>query len=482
MTTLSDSAGGAEPRSGGVAMAILLIAGFMNLIDVTIVNVALPSMQADFGARSAQIEWVVAAYIFVFALGLLPCGRLGDILGRRKMFLWGVAVFTLGSSLCGVAPSIDALVGARVLQAVGAAMMTPQTLAIVPALYAPEKRGAAYALFSLTASLAAVTGPLIGGTLIEADIWGLGWRPIFLVNVPVGIGAIIAALRYVPVVPGTHRLRNDYPGNLIAAAALFCVIFPLIEGREAGWPLWCFAMLATSVPLGVLFVLWQALQDRRGGPQLLPMALIRNGRFMVGSLMAMTLSSGIPGFFLVFAIYLQKGFGFSPLHSGMTTVPFSLGVLCASLLSGRLGARFQRRRITVGGVMMCIGILGLRLIVQGNEEAIQRLAMAPPLFFAGLGLGTTISPLFQTVLSNVPPQDSGSASGSIQAFQQVGGAFGVAVMGEIYFSRLGAMAAGGAGTGPSHAAALLDASLYNAAAFFVVALMVWLLPRPGAAD
>ena len=185
-----------------IAMAVLLLAGFMNLVDVSIVNVALPSLQHAFDASDSQIEWVVAAYVLVLALGLLPFGRLGDIVGRRRMFVAGVAVFTLGSAICGLAPSMGALVAARVVQGIGGAMMTPQTLAIVPALFPPHERGKAFSLFGLTAGLATVAGPLLGGLLIDADLFGLGWRPIFLVNVPIGLLAVILALYYVPELPG----------------------------------------------------------------------------------------------------------------------------------------------------------------------------------------------------------------------------------------------------------------------------------------
>ena len=217
-----------------VAMSVLLAAAFMNLIDVSIVNVALPSLLRAFRATAAQIEWIVAAYILTFALLLLPAGRLGEILGRRRMFVVGRAVFTFGSALCGMAPGIGALVAARVLQATGGAVMMPQTLALVSVLFPPRERGKAFALFGLASGMASVMGPVLGGFLIGQDIWGLDWRPIFLVNIPVGLGAIVLALRLVPEVRGTHPLKLDFVGIALAAMALLAVVFPLIEGREAG--------------------------------------------------------------------------------------------------------------------------------------------------------------------------------------------------------------------------------------------------------
>lgn len=461
-----------------IAMAVLLIASFMNLIDVTIVNVALPSLQRAFGATSSQIEWVVAVYILVFALGLLPAGRLGDILGRRRMFVWGVGVFTFGSALCGLAPSMEYLVAARVVQGIGGAMMTPQTLGIVPALFAPKERGMAYPLFGLSAGLASVTGPLLGGMLIGADIYGLGWRPIFLVNIPVGVIAIFAALKYLPEVPGTKALKIDLVGNAIAVLALLLVIFPLIEGRQAGWPVWCFAMIAAAAPMAVLFVRWQYRQAGRGGPQLLPVSLMENVNFMVGTGMVMVLFSGVPGFFLMLALYLQNGYGLTPLQSGLTTLPFSVGVLIASGVSGRLGLHFPRRRIAMGGLLLAGAMVWLRTVVLITADEILWMQFAVPLLLGGLGLGTAIAPMFQTVLSNIEGRDTGSASGALQSFQQVGGAFGVAIVGEIFFLQLRGLQLPGARAHEVYAHAFSSGVLYNLAAFGLVSVLVWRLPRP----
>jgi EmrB/QacA subfamily drug resistance transporter len=473
------AAAAAKPVAGRwIAFAVLLGAGFMNLLDITIVNVALPSLQLAFDATSSQIEWVVAAYILVFALGLLPAGRLGDIYGRRAMFMAGVTVFTIGSALCGLATSIETLVASRVLQAVGAAMMTPQTLAFVPALFAPKEQGVAYALGGLAAGLASVIGPVMGGTLIGLDIWGLGWRPIFLVNLPFGILAIVMALKYVPKLQPKAIGGNDFVGIVLAGIALLLVIFPLIEGRQVGWPWWCFAMMAAAVPMAAVFVGWQHRQAARGAAQLLPVALLANRKFLIGTALAALTFSGIPSFFLVFAIYLQSGFGLTPLQSGLTTVPFSVGVLVASIAAGKLGMRRQRLRITIGALLLMTGMSVARTVVLGTEDAVVWAWFAVPLFIAGLGLGTAISPLFQTILSSVAGRDAGSASGALQSFQQVGGALGVAIMGEIFFSTL--MRAGaGAASHAVYADALRNALIYNLFAYAVIAAAVWLLPRPG---
>ena len=227
----------ADPRRW-LALAVLLIASFMNLIDVTIVNVAIPSMQQNLRADASQIEWVIAAYVLAFALGLLPFGRLGDIVGRTRMFLIGVAAFTAASAACGLAPSIEWLIAFRVIQGLAGAVMTPQVLAIATVTFPPEERGRSFSLFALSAGLAAVAGPLLGGLLIGGNLWGLDWRPIFLVNVPVGLLALVAGWFIVPRPPGHPDLKNDVVGIVLFAAGMVALVYPLIEGRSYGWPAW----------------------------------------------------------------------------------------------------------------------------------------------------------------------------------------------------------------------------------------------------
>ena len=224
-----------DPRRW-LALVILLIANFMNLIDVTIVNVALPSMREGLGATDSQIEWVIAAYILAFALGLLPFGRLGDILGRTHLFLWGVAAFTAASALCGLAPNIEFLIIARVIQGLAGAMMTPQVLAIATVTFPPHERGQAFSLFGLSAGLAAVCGPILGGLLISANLFGMDWQPIFLVNIPIGIAAVIAGWFLIPRLPGNASMRNDYVGIVLFGSGILAVVFPIVEGRAYGWP------------------------------------------------------------------------------------------------------------------------------------------------------------------------------------------------------------------------------------------------------
>ncbi len=471
----------ADPRRW-VALFVLLLASFMNLIDVTIVNVALPSLMRDFNAGPNEIEWVVAAFVLAFALGLLPFGRLGDIVGRTRMFLIGVALFTLASALCGLAPSIDWLIGARALQGLAGAIMTPQVLAIAQVTFPPEEKGQAFSLFGLSAGLAAVSGPILGGLLIGGDFFGLDWRPIFLVNIPVGIAAVVAGWFLIPRTPGNPGMRNDFVGIALFAVASVALVFPLVEGRAYGWPLWAFGLVAVSLVATALFVLWQRHRAQTDAPQLLNYSLISNPNYLLGLLVTTIFASGIPAMFIVLSLMLQSGFGFTPLESGLTNTPFSVGVLTVSLLIGRLGQRYLKERLMVGAALLVVGIGWLDVIIFGLGDSVDHWTLLPPLLLAGIGLGIGFSGLFQTVLSSVPARDAGAGSGALQAFQQIGGALGVAVVGEVFFSALAGNLAAGETPQAAYAAAAAPAIIYQIVSFgLVVVLVPFLKIRPPSA-
>ena len=472
----------ADPRRW-IAMAILLLASFMNLIDVTIVNVAIPSMQQNLHADASQIEWVIAAYVLAFALGLLPFGRLGDIVGRTHMFLIGVAAFTAASFACGLAPSIQWLIAFRVIQGLAGAIMTPQVLAIATVTFPPEERGQSFSLFGLAAGLAAVAGPIIGGLLIGANLGGLDWRPIFLVNVPVGIVALVLGWFIIPRPPGHPGMKNDPVGIVLFAGAMVALVYPLIEGRDYGWPAWAWGLIALSAVLLVAFVLWERRMAAGNKPQLLNFNLITNPNFLMGAGITTIFASGVPAFFMVISILLQVGYNFSPIDSGLTNTPFSVGVLLISLVAGRFGSHYLRTRVALSSVMLAGGILWLHFIIAGLGETVDHWSFLPPLLLAGLGLGLGFSALFQTVLSGIPPRDAGSASGALQAFQQVGGSIGVALVGEIFFTSLGDVPTlfqhGPAAVHASFANATALASWFQIATFAAVAILIWLLKARG---
>jgi EmrB/QacA subfamily drug resistance transporter len=461
----------ADPRRW-VALFVLLLASFMNLIDVTIVNVALPSLQTDLGADASHIEWVIAAYVLAFALGLLPFGRLGDVVGRTRMFLIGMASFTLASAFCGLAPSIEWLIVARALQGLAGSMMTPQVLAIAQVTFPPEEKGQAFALFGLSSGLAAVAGPIVGGLLIGADLWGLDWRPIFLVNIPFGILAVVAGWFLIPRTPGHPDIKNDYVGIGLFAVAAVALVFPLVEGRSYGWAPWIWGLMAMSALFAALFVLWQRRRAAAKLPQLLNFSLISNGNYLLGLVITTIFASGIPPMFMVISLLLQAGYDFTPLESGLTNTPFSVGVLCVSLVIGRLGQRYLRTRLGVGAALLVIGIGWLDLIIRNLGDMLDQWTFLPPLFVAGLGLGMGFSGLFQSVLAGVPPRDAGAGSGALQAFQQIGGAIGVALVGQIFFSGLAAGFASGATPKAAFAAAAGPAITYQIVSFSLVVILV----------
>lgn len=475
-TYAAEAASPPDPRRW-LSLVILLIANFMNLIDVTIVNVALPSMRGNLGATDNQIEWVVAAYVLAFALGLLPFGRLGDIVGRTKMFLWGVAAFTAASALCGLAHNIEMLIFARVLQGIGGAMMTPQVLAIATVTFPPHERGQAFSLFGLSAGLASVCGPILGGLLIDAQLFGLDWQPIFLVNIPIGIGAIIAGWMLIPRLPGHAELKNDYVGIALFGLGIVAVVFPIVEGRAYGWPVWAFGMIGAGLVLLGLFYIWQGKRAAAGQPQLLNYDLLRNKDYMFGAFVVTVFASGIPGMFMVISLLLQSGFGFSPLQSGLTNTPFSVGVLIASAIAGRFGARYLRARLAAAGALLAGGIGWLHFIIAGVTTSIDSWTFLPPLLIAGIGLGLGFSSLFQLVLRNVPPRDARAGSGALQAFQQVGGALGIALVGEIFFTHLAGSFASGATPNIAFAEAAALALWYQVVAFGIVLAMAFVFKK-----
>lgn len=326
-------------------------------------------------------------------------------------------------------------------------------------------------------SLGAVTGPLLGGALISANIHDLDWRPIFLVNLPVGLLVILAGLRLIPAQDFDREMEIDWLGMTIFALTVTMIVLPVIEGALLDWPWWCIALLAGALPMASLFVWRQLSLERQGRTQLLPVALMRNGGYLSGILMVMLHFSAVPGMFLVLAIYLQTGFGLTPLQSGLATAPFPLGVMLGSWITGRFGARRLALRMGVGALILLIGMVWMRHVVGAPPQPFTALAITGPLALCGFGMGLAISPLFQLVLQAVPGHDAGAGSGAMQAFQQVGAAIGIAVVSSLFFLHLH-----GAG-GDDYPAALHHAMLYQLGAFSAILLVLilrsWLL---GASD
>src|SRR5215468_2863911 len=435
----------ADPRRW-LTLTILLLAAFMNLLDVSIVNIAIPSIQRNLHASYADVQWALAGYTLAYALVLISGGRLGDIFGRKRLFLIGVIGFTIMSALCGAAQSPGMLIACRVAQGAMGAIMVPQVLAVIQIIFPPAERIKALAGFGVTAGLGAVSGPLLGGLLIQHNLFGLGWRPIFLINVPVGIIAVIASAMLVRESRAPRPPRLDPVGVALVSAALLLLLYPLVQGRQLGWPGWTFVSMAASAPVFALFVWWEQVKTRRDGSPLVPLRLFGHREFSVGMAIAMTFFLGIASFGLVLTLFLQLGLGFTPLHAGVTFLPFSLGILVSSGAAARLAPRFGRGVTMAGALIMAGSMTGLIAAVHHYGAGVTTWELVPGLVAAGLGLGAVIAPLADIVLDRVPHQDAGSASGVFNTGLQLGNSIGIAVIGVIFFALLGSQSGPAAST------------------------------------
>ena len=429
-----------DPRRW-LTLVILLLAAFMNLLDVSIVNIAIPSIQRNLNASYADVQWALAGYTLAYALVLITGGRLGDTFGRKRLFMIGVTGFTIMSALCGAAQSPGMLIASRVVQGAMGAIMVPQVLAVIQVIFPPAERIKALAGFGVTAGLGTVSGPLLGGLLIQHNLLGLDWRPIFLINVPVGIIAIAASAVLVRESRAPQPPRLDPVGVGLISAALLLLLYPLVEGRQLGWPAWTFVSMGLAVPVLAGFAWYERIKSRRDGSPLVPLSLFRERGFSAGMAIAIAFFLGIASFGLVLTLFLQLGLGFTPLHAGLTFLPFSLGVLVSSGAAARLAPRFGRGVTMAGALIIAAGMVSLIAIVHHYGVAVTTWELTPGLVAAGLGLGAVIAPLADIVLDRVPRQHAGSASGVFNTGLQLGNSIGIAVIGVIFFGLLGTQAA-----------------------------------------
>jgi EmrB/QacA subfamily drug resistance transporter len=462
-------------RSRSLATFVLIFASFMDLIDGTIVNVALPSIRDDLAASPAQLEWVVGAYLLSFAVLLVTGGRLGDIYGRRRIFVIGVAGFTVFSLAAAVAPGAGLLVAARVGQGACAAMMAPQLLSSIQTLYAPRERAGVFGIVGAVSGMAAVIGPLLGGWLVSADVAGLHWRSIFLINVPVGVLIVVAALLFVPESTSDRPLRLDVPGVVLATAGLLLLTFPLVDGREQGWPWWIWAMFATAGVALVAFVANQIRRERRDGSSLLPMHLFANRGFSAGLITQSVFQASMVGFFLVLTIYLQTGLGFSAIASGLALVPFSIGAFVGTSISVPLGVKLGKVVTFVGAALQGAAVLWVVQVVDARGTLLTGWDLTPALAVGGTGPGLLVVPLVDIALATVPRDDAGASAGAYGTFQQVGAAVGVAVVGVVFFGMVGSVFT------PDRMRAAIDAAAWVAVTGFALcALATVFLPSRSA--
>ncbi|WSP95943.1 MFS transporter [Streptomyces sp. NBC_01233] len=418
----------------GAGLFTVLLGAALPLIDFFIVNVALPSIEHDLSAGPALLELVVGGYGVAYAVLLVLGGRVGDSLGRRRLFLVGMAAFGVTSLACGLAPNAWSLVAARIAQGAASALMLPQVLATIQATTEGPRRARAMSLYGATAGLSMVAGQILGGVLVAADLAGTGWRAVFLVNVPVVLLGLVLAVRTVPDTRAGRPEAVDVPGTLLLALSLVSLLLPLTEGRAAGWPLWTWLSLGVFPVAAAAFYLVERRADRRGRTPLVPPSLLRLESLRRGLLLLLPFSTGFSGFMFVLAVALQQGLGMGPVTAGLTLVPMALAFFAASLAGPRLVTRFGSRVVTVGGVVQAAGIALLLATLRYGWPDLGPGALAPGVFLAGLGQGLQLPVLMRLMLSDVPADRAGVGSGVMITAQQSALALGVATLGSLFLA------------------------------------------------
>jgi EmrB/QacA subfamily drug resistance transporter len=417
-----------DPRRWRI-MGVSLVVGFMSLLDVTIVNVAIPSMRAGLDTSPATIQWVVSGYALAFGLTLVAGGRLGDAFGRRRLMVIGLTAFIVSSAAVGLAPSAELVVAARLLQGASAGLLTPQNSGLIQQLFRGEERGRAFGLFGLVVSLASATGPVLGGAIIAVAGTDDGWRWLFLVNVPIGLAAMVGVVRMVPGRDAEQADggRIDVVGAALLGGAVLCLLYPIVsvEGGQR-LPL----LLLVGVPvLGVAFVRWEHRLVRRDRPPLLDVSMLRRTPGFAGGLSVGTLYfTGFTGVLLVLSVWLQDDLGYSALHAGLLLTPFALGSAVSSPLAGRVVTRVGRPLTVAALVVMALGVLLVALLAPGRSDTALVWALAPALLLAGLGGGAVVSPNLTLTLADVPPRMGGAAGGAVQTGQRIGSSLGAALL------------------------------------------------------
>lgn len=458
-----------------LGLSVLLMAGFVTIFDLFVVNVAIPSMQADLGASFAQIGFIVAGYELAFGVLLITGGRLGDVFGRRRLFVVGMAGFTLASALCGLAPSAGFLIGARILQGLAAALLFPQVYASIRVNFDGDDSRRAFGLLGMTLGLAAIAGQILGGWLVHANLFWLGWRSIFLINIPIGLLAIAAA-RFIPESRTPQRPSLDWMGVALVSVGLTLLLVPLIEGPGQGWPAWSLWMLATATLLLAMFYRQQERRQRSGHLPLVDMRLLVQRRFLLGVLLVLLVYSTSSSFFLCFALLVQTGLGLDPFLAGSIFAPCSVGFVLASLAAPRLVARWGTVAIVAGALVYAVSIGLLIVQVQLAGADLVAVRLIPVLVVVGAGQGFIMTPLLNLVLGFVDEVQAGMASGVISTVQQVGAALGVAVVGILFGTALatGDDAVAQAG---QYVSAFVAGMLYNLIAALLVCILLLMLVR-----
>ncbi len=429
---------GSVARKPGAVIVVMTVAALMDLLDITVVNVALPTLRARLHASPTELEWLVAGYLLAFGATLIVWGRIGDLAGRRRVFLGAVSVFGAASLGAGVAPSIHWLIVFRVVQGAAAGALVPQVLATFRTSLPPKVRTMAFGIYGATAGLAAAVGVVLGGVLTQYSVFGLGWRAIFLVNVPVAAAVVATGVLVVPESrPDEHR-SLDTSAMVMLPLSLAAIVYPLVEGRAHGWPLWMVAVLGGGLVLLAASVRVEAGQRRRDPhrPLLLNTAQFRSTAFAAGIAVQALFSAALQGFSLTFVLWLQVGHGYTPLHTGLTLLAFSAGAIVTAPVAGPLAQARGRGILALGAALLVVGACVLGVPAWRSWADLSAWTTLTGLAIAGAGLGLLVVPLVNVVLAAVPVDDAGGASGTFSTAQQLGGAIGVALVGALFFDQI----------------------------------------------
>ena len=482
-STAAPSQAPAIPKRAWQALIVLLAGMFIALLDTTIVNVALPSIQESLQASESTLSWIISGYALAFGLALIPAGRLGDRIGHKWVFFTGLALFTLASLACGIAQDQTQLIVARIVQGLAGGVFVPAVTAFIQLLFPAQSRGKAFAIMGATIGVSSALGPIIGGLIIQAFGEESGWRLVFGVNLPIGIAALIAAAVLLPngadvkAASGT-RSGIDIVGLVLVSAGLVAILIPLIEGQQEGWPLWTYLTMAAGVLLIVAFAAWEVNYTKRGKSPLVPPHLFSHPAFTGGTILALVYFAAFTSIFFTISILWQSGLGHTPLESGLVSIPFAIGSILGSSQSNRLAARLGRGVLLMGTVLLTLGLVAvfvLFLTIPAGD--LTNWALLLPLLIAGLGNGLFIAPNAQFIVATVDRSEAGGASGVIGVMQRIGSAIGIAVVGSVLFSGL-ASRIGREGPTPQ---IWLDASAWalglSAALSVVALLLVFALPK-----
>jgi len=418
-----------------LVLTVVLVAEIMDLLDATIVNVGGPALAQELNASPTELQWVIGGYALALGSGLILGGRLGDRFGRRNMFLFGLIGFTLASLACALAPTVLVLIVLRFVQGFLGAMLLPQGFGLIRDAFPPAEFGKAFAAYGPAFGLGGILGPVIGGFLIQANVFGLGWRAVFLVNVPIGIIAAIISWRFVQKAPADKSIKIDIFGALLVILSSGLLVYPLIQGQEAGWPLWTYLMLAASVAGFLLFARLEVVARRNGRTTLIDPTIFKNRGYTFGLAGLGIYFAGFTGVYLILTLFLQFGEKFTSAEAGIANIPIALGSAIGGIVSGaflaeKIGGRFT---LQIGAVIQLVGVALLWFALPSLAD-FSIWQLVPGLVVSGIGTGLIAAPIFDTILSTVEPQQSGSASGVLSAVQSVFSSVGVAIFGTVFFT------------------------------------------------